>query len=227
MSVTLLLVFVLMLAAWLISMLRYAQLNTAQRYLSVYFGTVMITEFFATVSGRALGDNLYIYNIANFLQLPMLCLYFNYSIQSLRKRRIGIWLAGLEVVLFALNLIYLEPITIFNKNPLLLHSVLMVFMGLSYLLELMGKEQTRRTQDIPGFWISIILTFYWLTAFVNYSLYNYFEVRGSVFSKYWGPVVESILIITYVAFILVFLLLPRMKRAAGSPEKPELSDVPQ
>ena len=206
--------YALMLATWLLSLYRYPLLDTAGRYLSLFIGCAFLTEIFARAGLVFMRHNLYLYNVSFFYQMPLLCLYFNYSIGAFRKHHIGFWLAGLEVLLILLNMIYVEPIFIFNKNSVVMHSVLVIFMALYNLLELMRDDSGRHLRHTPTFWIAIVLAVHWLTAFMNFSLLIYLEVRVVELMKYWVPFVNFCNTTAYLALFLIFLFIPKMNKAA-------------
>lgn len=166
-----------------ISLLRWRTLDLPSRIFSVLLGFVFAVECVATFSAIRYQNNMAIYNVSGWLQMALICLYFNYSIYCFKRLHLGIYMAVASIVLGVVNALYFEPLGKTNTFYLTYQAVLVLLLGILLYTELLLKEGYVNTYRSVHFWLVLILVLFNSLTLVNFSLYDFLAdlLSGSVY----------------------------------------------
>jgi len=189
---------------------RYRLFDKASRVVSLLITATFIAESIAFYAGRVYQNNMPVYSIFNILQLMLLCLYFNYSIDVFINRHIGAWLAVLVLVLGIGNISFLQPLDQFNSYFLIFESVLVIFLCIFAYTRLLFTVEDLRLTTYPHFWFLSIGFAFWSFTLVNWAMYDYFieQLHGN--THLVNLFIVFINLLTYSGTGIVFYLYPNM-----------------
>lgn len=200
-----------MLFAFVVSLVRFRHADNALKILSILLGGTFISECIAYYAAGRYHNNMPVYSIFSLVEFSLISLYFNYSIEYFRKRRIGIIIAALGTVAGIINIIYLQPLNVLNNYFLFLEGILIISMALFSFTRLMIIEDATPMHLNPHFWIAAIFTFFWAVTFLNWGLYDYLIAKYR--SKMWVANLSILIVnmITYTSIGLVFIFYPKLR----------------
>lgn len=152
-----------------------------------------------------------IYSIYSLFEFLTISLYFNYSIDIFRPKKIGFYIGFIGVLIGILNIIYLEPLTTFNSYYLFFEGICIITMSLFSFFRLLISEDGLVILTYPHFWFGAVLLFLWSSAFLNWGFSDY--VYAFHKEKMWllSNSLSIINIITYATIAFIFVLFPKMK----------------
>lgn len=198
-----------------VSVFRWKELDLPSRIFAILLGCVFTVECLATYTAIRYRNNIEVYNVAGWLQLVLVCLYFNYSISCFRKWHIGLYLAAASVVLGFLNTLYLEPVGEINTFSLTYQAILVVFLGIMLFTELLLQEGYVNAYKSVHFWLVLILVLFNSLTLVNYSLYDYLALELSERAYLLTVYIWFCGLLTNIGFTLVFIFYHRLKPVYG------------
>jgi hypothetical protein len=197
--------------ACICSLYRFKKIDAAARILSALMCCALINECAAYYLARQYHNNLPLYAFYCFLEYGLLCLYFNRIIDVFVKRGIGVYIAIGGISLGILNLVFIQNINTLNSYFLFFEDLSVIALSLFTFFRLLLKHDSLHLYRYPHFWFITILTFFWSITFLNWGLYDYFnlELRQEAWKINFGILLVGI--VTYSGFGLVFLLYPKMR----------------
>lgn len=80
--------------AGLMGLLRWRRSDTAVRTFSTLILVIMLCELMAWWWAQRYGNNNVVYRAFDIVQIIVVCIYFNKAIHWMRRRDLGLWLAG-------------------------------------------------------------------------------------------------------------------------------------
>lgn len=177
----------------------------------ILLGCTLISEYMADLLARRYHNNMVVYHVYAPLHLLLVSLYFNQSIPSFKRRRLGWYIGLVGIIVAVINSLFLQPIEVFNSYYLLFAGFLIISMSLYAFYKILENDDVS-TLNNPHFWISLLLLFFWSVTYFHWSVY---EILSKAMTEYLSlvpfvmPFISSI---TYLGFGLVFLLYPKTKK---------------
>lgn len=150
-----------------------------------------------------------VYGIYSPIELLLLGAYFNYSIQVFRANSIGLIIGSIGLAVGVANAIFLQPLNGSNNYFLFFEGMVTISIVLFAFARIMIEEAEQSLSRNPHFWIGIALVFYWSITFCNWGLYEYLYAKHPKSGWIVGLSLEITNLITYVVFIVVYLLYPK------------------
>lgn len=199
-----------LLAAW-----RFRQIDCATRMIALFVWLGLVTEIAArlVILHASKPNNHPVYNISCLIEWLLICLYYNYSLSSLRRKHTG-WYLGIGGIVFGIvNLTCLQAVTRMSSNFLFFEcaGILSLSFYSIYKLVLIDDDNLQ-FQRKTNFWIPLILVFYQMSALWSWVAYKvYVEVDTHATSLLLLLLLLNS-IITYSALFIILLLYPKMKR---------------
>lgn len=151
-----------------------------------------------------------LYGGYSILEFFLLTLYFNYTIDIFKKKRIGFFIGIAGVILGLLNLLFLQSPNTINSYFFLFEALIVIGMSLFAFFRMLLKNDSLNLYKYPHFWLTSILLFFWNVTFFSWGLY-YFTME---FRQVAWTINATLMIagsVTYFSLGLVFLLYPKMK----------------
>src|SRR5690606_13346430 len=125
------------LAAFIISLVRYRFLDKALKMITILLGFTIIIEILAAYMAKNFHNNLGVYHIYTPVAIILTLLYFYFLHPQLRKWRIVPILIVVSIVAFLLNTVFLEPMDKVLDSNMMLFSVLITTAFCLYTLYLL------------------------------------------------------------------------------------------
>lgn len=170
--------FLSMLFAFASGLTIYSRLDRPFRILTWLLGATFVVECGAFLLACAYGSNLALYNVFLVVQFCLVALFFNYSIDTFRARRVGIWIALVGAALGVGSYLYSRSLQQVGTYFQLFVGIAIVSMALYSFTRLIfirgGTSKGDETQYLPHFWVSVSFAFFWSTSFLLWGLYEYF-----------------------------------------------------
>ncbi len=191
---------------------RFKLLDKASRVFFLLLLISFVTECLAILVAFKYGNNLAVYNLANLSQIFVIAVYFNYTIKLFEQWNLG-YLIGLLSALFGvLNLIYFEPINVYNSNFFLYQTILVISLGLSLYIQFLYFEHYFKMHNSVHFWLVLVLMFFYALNYGNMSLYKYLTEHLPESKSAIDAAIVILNGITNVCFAVIFFLYPKFKR---------------
>lgn len=190
--------------AAVISLVKYRQLDKASKIFSIMLIMTLISEVMAYVIAKYYRNNFPVYHFFAPIQLFLVGLYFNYSIESFRRKRIGIYIGIIGLLFGVFNTLFLQPIKTFNSYFLLFEGLCTIFMCL-YAFNKMFVNEDIDILKSHHFWFTFILLTFWSITYVNWGVREFirYKMLEMIFSV--GNVLWVVNVLTYSGIAFVFL----------------------
>jgi len=190
---------------------RYRRLDKAAKIFSVFICLACIAETTSLIAARVWHNSMPVIAIYSLIEFAMISVYFNYSIDAFRKKNLGIYFAIGGIVLGILDILFLQPLNVFNSYYLFFEGIGIISMSLFSFFRLLLKEEYLVLYKYPHFWFAAILSFFWSVTFLNWGLRDYIYIHHAQSSKMLDVGIYIINILFYAMFACVFILYPKMK----------------
>ena len=202
----------MLLLATLSGIIRFKSMDIASRIISILIFLSFLTEIIAYYSARMFHTNIAVYTVFSLFEFLLTSLYFNYSIDIFYKNRIGVYIGLSGLLLGLLNIIFFQPINQIDSYFLFFEAITTIAMCFTFLARLMMLHDQLKIHKYHHFWFVVIITFYWCSTFLNFSLHKYivFDLKKNAWILDALNLVENI--VTYLSIAIVFLLYPKMQR---------------
>lgn len=202
----------MLLLATLSGIIRFKSMDEASRIISVLIFLSFFTEIIAYYSARIYHTNIAVYTIYSLFEFSLTSLYFNYSIDLFYKKNIGIYVGIFGLSFGILNMLFFQPINQINSYFLFFESITIIAMSFISLARMTILHDQLRIYKYHHFWFVVIITFYWCSTFLNFSLHKYivFDLKKNAWILNALNLVENI--INYLSITIVFLLYSKMQR---------------
>ena len=197
------------------SIYRFKLLDSGSKVISILVCCALINEGVAYYFAKKFHNNLPVYSIYCLLEYGLLCLYFNNIIDVFIKKNIGMYIGLTGILLGLLNLTFLQHWNSYNSNFLFLEDLAVIGMSLFAFFRLLLKHDALNLFKYHHFWFICILIFFWSITFLNWGLYNYFNLKlqHAAWKINFGITVVGV--ITYLSLGCVFLLYPKIQSKNG------------
>lgn len=190
--------------AIVISVFKYKQLDKASKVFCVLLVTTLISETCSFFLAKYYRNNFPVYHFFAPVQLFLVGLYFNYAIESFRRKNIGLYIGIIGILFSAFNTLYLQPIKTFNSYFLLFEGLCTIFMCL-YAFNKMFVNDDIDILKSHHFWFTFILLTFWSITYVNWGVREFirYKMLEMIFSV--GNVLWLVNVLTYSGIAFVFL----------------------
>jgi hypothetical protein len=188
-----------------------------QKMIALYIMLAFITEIFAKIIGAIHLNNLPVLHVYTLLQFLIVAWLYK-PFMSGRIMPI-IWLVFTVAFLIGsiINSLFIQSVWVFNGYARASESLIIVLFVLWYFRKLLfSEEAVKPLQDIPMFWISTGMLFYFSACFFVFLLSgDVYIINSKVFAISWA-FHDLILIIHYI-FITAALWPTRQPTPSMSP----------
>lgn len=192
---------------------RYKHVDKASKIICWLIWLGLITESIGYYAAKMYRNNYPVFNIAFFVEFTLMSLYFGYSNEILRKKKMGIYIALSGIALGLINTFSFQPLsTTLNSHFLFLEClVVMSLAALSFHHLLVECDENMKLQRMPHFWFPCILLFYQCATLSTWGMYDKLGNSDIEKAAALDVSVLSINIITYLSYAAVFAFYPKMK----------------
>ena len=202
--------FIALVGTSIVGLYRYKSMDKGSKVLLLLVCCALVNESVAYFLAKKYHDNLQLYTVYCLLEYGLICLYFNYVIDVFTRKNIGLYIAGGGILLGIVNALYIQPINSINSYFLFFEGLLVIGMSLFAFFRLLLKFDSLHLYRYHHFWLICILVFFWSITFLNWGLYDYFNLRlrHSVWKINFA--LMTVGVVTYGGIGVVFLLYPKM-----------------
>lgn len=162
-------------------------------------------------------NKLPLYNIYSLGELIFVCHYILKLIFKKPFTRVYFIITGCYFIFWLSNIIFFEPMSVFNVNSAVLANLIILFLCMYYLLILSAREEILYFQKFTAFWIVsgfLIYAAISLLVFISVAYINFGSaIKESTTSEVW--LISSIAIIVKYVFMWAGLIC--YKRNSKSP----------
>ena len=187
------------------------------RHITGYVSFCLVFNIIAIIFALSGINNLYLYHLFSLVEFTVLS---NYLLGLILKRHfttLFFAVSAVYLVLWVLNIIFLEPLKAFNGNTAGLSCLLLLLMCMYHLLSLSKGEEILYFQKLPSFWIVSGIMVYSALSLLSYISYAYYIYNnpGNEAIELWG--IASVSSIIKFALISVGLLCYKRKQRTSQP----------
>lgn len=192
---------------------KFKAADKATRFICILIWNGFITEIIAWQFARAFHNNLSVYTISCFVELSLVSLYYNYSIDVFRRWRIGVYIGILGLLSGVLNTVILQPLDSFNSNFLFLEGLLILLMSLFALFRiLIVDDYNLQLQGNLHFWIPCVFVLYQCGTLLSWNAYQYFVAKTTYEAALLHICILFINIVAYLAFVFLLYHFLKMRK---------------
>lgn len=189
----------------------FRKMDLASKIICILIWVASITEALAWYSAKRFHNNLPVYNVFSYLEFMLVCLYFNYSVSTFRKRNIGYYIGFAGIILGVLNTIFFQPINTLNSNFIFAECLCIVSMSLYSFYKLLLASDNLYLQSNTHFWVPCVLIFYWCTTLFSWGMYDFFAGLLQDKAAILNSCLLSVNIITYLSYATIFFVPSKIK----------------
>ena len=200
-----------LLYAIIISFYRFKKIDSASRILVLLICCALINECAAYYLAKKYADNLSLYSIYCFVEFGLICLYFNKIIDVFVKKNIGVYIGVGGILFGVLNLVFIQSLDSLNSYFLFFEGLSVIGMSLFAFFRLLLKHDSLHLYRYHHFWFISCLLFFWSITFLNWGLYDYFNMKFQYEAWKINFALVIVSAITYFGIGCVFLLYPKMQ----------------
>lgn len=201
--------------ALLSGLITYRYLDKSAKTILVLVALTLLVEQLATFFAYKFHNTNYVYGLFNPIQLYLILLYYNYSIDKFYGNNIAKIIGIICCILGLVNYFFIQSPEKMNNFFLLFESIIVIGFSLYAFYRMLLVDDNLILTHQPHFWITSIFLFFWTITFFIWGLYDYMTITLGV--GVW--LVHSLLIIAnvinYVGFGIVFLCIKKMKNLNG------------
>lgn len=166
--------------------------------------TGFVTEILSDVFRKLYHNNMSIHHILSPVEFVCIALYYNYAIDSLRKRKIG-WMLGIMGVLFAIvNSIFIQDIHSYPSAFLLFETFFIIGLSMYSYFYMFRKEEYDLKKQVL-FWITSLMLVYWSFTLVIWGMTSIFLIEAPGYMEIVFPVQYIVNMVYYGGFLIIFL----------------------
>ncbi|OSZ79063.1 hypothetical protein CAP35_12675 [Chitinophagaceae bacterium IBVUCB1] len=204
-----------MLFALLSGLSVFKLLDIPTRVLILYLIITLLNEIIATYCAYTIRNSNVIYGFYNPIEILTISVYFNLTINSFKKNRVGLIIGISAFILGYLNYFLIQSPTKLNNFFLLFEGVVIIFMCLFSFYQMLQSDDDLNLMLYPHFWITSIIMFYWTGTFFIWGTYEYLTMLSDSVKSMLFHILLIVNVITYLGFGTVFLLYKKMQTADG------------
>jgi len=194
----------------IIGVFRYRAMDLGTKiffYLSVLG---LVVESLAYYMAFRYHNNLIAYNLSNIIELFLISVYFNYTIESFRKRNIGLIIGLVGVIAGIVNNFFIQSIYGITHFFLFYQSLVIITLSITSLAAFLKPEDSRQIKNEVHFWLPVILIFSWSLSYLFFSVINFYSVKLKVVAPEVILALFLIGVLTNIAVAIIFFLYPKM-----------------
>lgn len=136
--------------------------------------TTLITELLALIAAqRVEKNNMLVYNIAAIIIQVMICMYFYYSVDFLKKKKIGLWLCVASIIVWIVAVQIGGSIKDMDSLFLYFQYVVIITLAIISINSSHKSDSAYSHSQSIHFWISLLMIFSCCLFFVQWGIYKW------------------------------------------------------
>lgn len=203
------------LLAFIVGLINYKKLKDTQFGKLVWLLLlVIIAESIGIYQRRFLHiRNAEVYNVSTVIEFIVYAWIFSSIILSINLNKLIKLFILLYPIIWFINIIFIQGFHVFHTYTMTLGSFCMILMSNGYYLDIIKKEKKKNLLEIPEFWFSTGLLFFYSTDIVNSNLIKLtYQIKITKEISLFKVINTSSNVILYSCFIVMFILIAKMKK---------------
>jgi len=197
-----------MLLSLIVALIRFPKRDAASKTLVPLLAATLLSECTAWFFTKNYGNNMPVYHIYAPVQLFIVTMYFNKSIDTFRRNNFGLYIGLLSIILAVLNTLFLQPINTLNSYYLI-YSGFVIISLCNYSFYRILENDDADVLNNQHFWFSCVLLFFWSITFINWTVYKLLARRMIELIPFIGIALVIISTITYACMGIIYLIFPK------------------
>lgn len=198
--------------AFFISLFRYQSLDRASKIFCLFLGTSFAGECIALFCAYHYHNNIPVYAILNIIEMVLICLYFNYSITTFKKRHIGLAAGILSVIVGIINIVYFQSLYSINTLFLYYQGILIIAMSMVAMVQYLLNVEYMQFQQTPHFWIPALMLVFWVISFLNWAFYDFLIAKLSASVWMINNLILFVCMIMNAGYAIIFFFYPKPQK---------------
>jgi hypothetical protein len=174
-----------------------------------------INEVVATIFAYRIGNSNIVYGFYNPVELFLICLYFNYSVDNFKKKRVGYVVGVLCLLIGYINYFVIQSPKELNNFYLLFESLIVVFLCLYSFYRMLLSDDSLILTDSSHFWITTNFLFYWTSTLFLWGTYGYLTKSAGIANSILLNVLLIVNMVTYSGFGVIFISYKKLQNVNG------------
>jgi hypothetical protein len=205
------LIILILITILVVGILRFNKLDLGSKILCILIAVCILNESISYYCAVKYHTNLLVYNIYDLVEFFLVCLYFNSTIDIFIKKKIGLFLGIIGLVVGLLTMYSIQPTKQINTYFIFFEGFCITGMSLyAFYKILLNNEQLQLTL-YPHFWFTATLLMYWNISLANWGTYDLLRVKFPGIIGFLNSFIWSLDILCYMAFGTIFYLYPKMQ----------------
>lgn len=204
-----------MVFAVITSFLIRSKKDISVRVLQLLVISSFINEIVATTYAYKIGNSNIVYGFYSPIELFLISLYFNYSIDGFSRKRLGVIIGSVCLVIGYVNYFIIQSPKQLNNFYLLFESIVVVSFSLYSFYRMLLADDSLILTKYPHFWFTTILFFFWTSTLFLWGTYGYLTKNAGIANNILLNVLLFVNIIYYLGYGFVFLRYKKMKMNNG------------
>lgn len=196
---------ILLVGVSILGFMQVKYFDSPTKVLLAYICITSISETAAFLLAINQKNNLWLYHIYGPMQLSLLCVFFNNTIASFKKHKIGFVILSVGIVYSIVNSIFVQQLSVFNTYFIVVESILIIGITLYYFYSFLNGAQVYKNHTTPHFWVACFFLLFWSFTFFRWltALAMPQIIDNNIMAI--QIMMWSINMITYTGFGIVFL----------------------
>jgi hypothetical protein len=188
---------------------RYRRLDIAGKLILLLLCAIFIDEIVAHIYAVKYHNNMQVYNVYSIVEFSIMSLYFNYSIDFFRQKKLGYYIVAIGLVFAIINYCFIQNINTFNSYYMFFEGFAIVTLALIAFYRLLMYNEDFKLSAYYHFWFTAVFLFFWSITFLSWGMFPLFNDREII--KIIILFIWFANIITYGSIGLIFQLYPRKR----------------
>jgi hypothetical protein len=170
--------------------------------------TVAVTELIGLYTGKILHkSNAWLYNITTVIEFCFYSFFFKQILKRKANQKFALATLLIYPVIAAVNIFFIQGISNFHSNTMVLGSLLMVFFCCSFFYESVSNPEKKQIQREAFFWIVTGIFFFYLGGILYDSLYPALtHYKNDIGIKLFLMINNNLVYVLYTCFIIGFVV---------------------
>lgn len=158
-----------------IGLLKYNILDRPLRVMFWMLFFCLVSEIVSSFLYTRIHTKAPVYHFFSIVELTTLTYYFLFIIKAKPPKWLLVFIPAVSILLGLSNLLFFQPLRVYNTNMLLIESVVISGMALYALFVIMKRDEILDLISYPHFRISIAVLILWTATFFFWAFLSYLK----------------------------------------------------
>lgn len=194
--------------------IQFPKLDKATRIIGILVWLGLTTEILGFLAGKYYHNNMPVYNISAVLEWILTCLYFNYSVLSFTRKRVGWYFAAIVLLIGIVSWLSMGSLLKMNDRFIACEAAGIIGLSLYALYRLLLTDRFRLDLHRKvHFWIPLVFLVYQMGTLWSWVAYQYLWDNQGKKGEMLHLFLLGTNIVTYTAWTILFIAYPKFINA--------------